>query len=82
MTPNPQDGRGGSLVYIETIRDVSLENNKDPVIEERNTVVHEVGHAFHLGTEPVTMFELNGGPITYREVYLRQIRVVDKPDSR
>jgi len=59
-----------------------LEYGKEPTIEERDTVVHEVGHAFKRYREPVTLYQESGGPIRYLEIYLRQIRTVDKPASR
>lgn len=81
----PSDGRGGSLVFIETIHDRAyVFYYDDPVLHERNMVVHEVGHAFGRSAHPVTIYEDQGnqGPIRYVEDYLKQIRSVEKPDSR
>jgi hypothetical protein len=73
--------QGGSISYLEVIRDVSLENGWDPVRKEQDNVVHEVGHAVgNSAVEPVTRFY---DPISvysrYTEAYLRSIRESDKP---
>ena len=80
----PRGDRGGSFVFIETVRDYAREVNRDRVAEEQVTVVHEVGHAFKRYSDPVTVYEeLNGqGPIEYVEGYLLTIRRAEKPASR
>lgn len=39
-------GYGGSIVYLETIRDVAAEEGLPPDELEQDTVVHEIGHNF------------------------------------
>jgi hypothetical protein len=48
---NDQNNVGGVLIYLETIREgTAVANTRpgQPEDLERRTVVHEVGHAFHL----------------------------------
>jgi hypothetical protein len=71
---------GGSLIYLETIRDVSAENNWDAVRKQQDTVVHEVGHGVaNYGAEPVTRFYSEGVYSRYTEEYLWSIRYSQKP---
>lgn len=37
--------RFDSVIYVEAGRDASMVKNWDPVEAQRDTVVHEVGHA-------------------------------------
>ncbi len=73
--------RGGSLIYLETIRDWAGDL---AWVAERDTVVHEVAHAVGriVGeTPPVTRWG-EGVPSRYTESSLKAIRMSEKPWSR
>jgi len=76
-TCNPD---GGSLIYLEVIKDCSREPPPfDATAKEQDTVVHEVGHAVGRSVvEPVTRWT-EGIPSRYREEYLKSIRSAEKP---
>ncbi len=91
-TPGPQagvtdGGAGGSLIYLETIRDGSP-FLADPSVAatEQDTVVHEVGHAVaSSGLHPVTGADSDpvvlAGYSRYKPDYLGMIRAALKPLS-
>ncbi len=66
-------GGGGSLIFLELIQ--SHEGITDPVSEERDTVVHETGHAVgDSPDDPVT-----DGNSNFNANYLDQIRSSTRP---
>jgi hypothetical protein len=70
---------GGSMVFLETIRDTSAEHNWSASQKEQDSVVHELGHATGgSDLEPVTKWS-QGDPSRYTEDHLKAIRTADKP---
>ena len=64
---------GGSLIFLETHR--ISEGVYNPIAEEQDTVVHELGHAVgRLDAEPVT-----NGSSQYEAIYMDAIRKTLKP---
>lgn len=55
---------GGSVVFIESNRDVAIQDGTAPATEEEDTVVHEVGHAVaDSARHPVTGGDAQSIPI-------------------
>lgn len=75
---------GGSLIFIETIKDYSREEGLNAAKEEQGTVVHEVGHAVARSSqEPVTLFDQDQNlPIRYTSEYIALIRTTTMPYTR
>ena len=75
---------GGSLIFIETIKDYSHKNGLNTAKEEQDTVVHEIGHAVARSLqEPVTLYEQDTNlPIRYTPEYITLIRTTTMPYSR
>ena len=68
----------GCWIFLENSRDLSREHNQDPVLMERNAVVHEVGHAVARSGDDVDVTSWDG---RYTEEYLLRIRSTQKPYS-
>ena len=72
---------GGSLIFLETIRDDSNQWGFNAVAKERDTVVHEVGHALaRFASHPVTKWP--NQPSRYTPLYLHEIRDTERPAYR
>jgi len=73
-------GYGGSAIYLETIRDSSVQHDWDALRKEQDNVVHEVGHALaQSGEHPVTRFTNEEIYSRYTDEYLKAIRESQKP---
>src|SRR5262245_32596233 len=78
--------RGGSLIFIETIRDATPRRPGNPTISasEKDIVVHEVGHAVaSSGAHPVTGGDSDpiGTFSQFTADYLAMLRSSQKPSS-
>jgi hypothetical protein len=74
--------KGGSVIFLETIRDWGVVNDPPGVaVVEQDTVVHEVGHAVADSSDEEGVTTAPTVPSRYSEKYLNLIRRNDKPRS-
>jgi hypothetical protein len=79
ITGDTDPFKGGSVIYLESIQDVARTRGRNPLFEEVDTVVHELGHAVGRSqVEPVTLFPAS---FRYTPFYINAIRSSDGPAS-